>query len=311
MVVSPRVAVVAAAGQTVIAVCNYFIAAHAVSQLPALAVATVRAIGTLAVVVPLLLWMFTRGGYRLPDRAGLLRIGAVALMGVTLNPLCFVTGLAWTNPARAALLYGLTPVVVLLWSVLLGRERNHRSRWIGVAVALVGVCLVLADRGGLRHDSLRGDLILLVGTVLWAGYTAVGKPVVDRYGPAVVTPLALLIGFSLFLPYGVPQVAWGAVMAASPAFWAAMAYIVLLNTVLAYALWYVAIRGLPASRVAIFNNLQPVATVLLSWGLFAVPVDATMWVGAALTVAGVATTQLLGGSTVAAAEPRSASRSST
>lgn len=297
MVVSPRVAVAAAAGQTAIAVCNYFIAAHAVSQVPAIAVATVRAIGTLVVVVPLLLWMFTRGGHRLPDRSGLGRIALVALMGVTLNPLCFVTGLAFTNPARAALLYGLTPVVVLLWSVLLGRERNVRSRWIGVGVALVGVCLVLADRGGLRHDSVRGDLILLVGTVLWAGYTALGKPLVDAFGPAVVTPLALLVGFTFFLPYGVPRVDWAVVSAAPPAFWAAMAYIVLLNTVLAYALWYVAIRGLPASRVAIFNNLQPVATVLLSWGLFATPIDATMWVGAALTVVGVATTQWLAATT--------------
>lgn len=292
---SARTALLAAGGQTVIAVINYFVAASAVRATSAWTVATLRAFGTVLVLVPILAWMFRRGGYPRPPLRAFPAMLGLALLGAALNPWCFVTGLGLTNPARAALIYGLTPLVVMLWGIALRRERPGPIRWLGVVVALIGVVLVLSDRGGLEQGSARGDAILLLGTLFWAGYTALGKPIVEAYGAIPVTAWVLFLGFGSFLPVGLSTLDWAPLHTVGGAFWGSMAYMVLCNTILAYGLWYVAIRGLPPSRVAIFNNLQPVSTVLLSWLLFALPMRASMFVGVVCTVLGVLITQWFAG----------------
>jgi drug/metabolite transporter (DMT)-like permease len=66
---------------------------------------------------------------------------------------------------------------------------------------------------------------------------------------------------------------------------------VLANTVVAYMLWYQAVRWLPASRVAVFNNLQPPLTVALGALAWGETVTMPFLAGASLALLGVIWTQ--------------------
>jgi drug/metabolite transporter (DMT)-like permease len=59
----------------------------------------------------------------------------------------------------------------------------------------------------------------------------------------------------------------------------------------AYFLWYFALGRAPASRVAVFNNLQPVMTALAAWAILGDPLTWEIGVGGALVLLGVRAAQ--------------------
>ena len=61
----------------------------------------------------------------------------------------------------------------------------------------------------------------------------------------------------------------------------------LLTSLVAYALWNYALSRVESSRVAIFANLQPVATALLAWAVLGEALSWELGVGGALVLAGV------------------------
>ncbi len=304
-----RLAVVAAVVQTLIAVVNYYFAREAVRALGPEVLATIRFIGTSVLMSALLLALGPhRQGRPWPTRGEILRIGGLGLLGVTVNQYLFVTGLSLTSPSRAALFYGTTPVFVFLLAVFRGLERWGVRRLLGIVLALLGVVIVLAGRGALAGGSLRGDFVLLVATVLWAGYTALGKDLIVRHGALVVTGIALVIGGLAFLPFGLPLLVGFDATAVAPRIWWAVAYMIVVNTIIAYLLWYQAVRWLPPSRVAVFNNLQPVLTVLLGIAVWGETVSTPFLIGGALALVGVVVTQLSAPSSSAQSSSSSPSR---
>jgi drug/metabolite transporter (DMT)-like permease len=70
-----------------------------------------------------------------------------------------------------------------------------------------------------------------------------------------------------------------------------IAYLAILTSVVAYLIWYYALSKVPASRVAIFSNLQPAATALAAWWLLGEPLHWELAVGGVLVIAGVRLTQ--------------------
>jgi drug/metabolite transporter (DMT)-like permease len=68
-------------------------------------------------------------------------------------------------------------------------------------------------------------------------------------------------------------------------------YLGLLTSVVAYLIWYYALSKVPASKVAIFSNLQPAATAVAAWALLGEALHWALAVGGVLVIAGVRLTQ--------------------
>src|SRR5437016_5954558 len=120
----------------------------------------------------------------------------------------------------------------------------------------------------LSRGPLAGDLLLLVAVVAWALYTAEGRALIGTHGPIAVIAWTLIAGTVMYLPIGIASLAvpgaWHRILHASAAAWVGVVYLVLVTSVVAYLLWYWALAHLPAARVAVFTNLQPLATAVLA-----------------------------------------------
>jgi drug/metabolite transporter (DMT)-like permease len=81
------------------------------------------------------------------------------------------------------------------------------------------------------------------------------------------------------------------VMAASDVTKGSLVYLGLLTSVVAYLIWYYALSKVPASKVAIFSNLQPAATALAAWALLDESLHWEIAVGGVLVLLGVRLTQ--------------------
>lgn len=217
--------------------------------------------------------------------------GALALLGVagtTLNQGLFLAGLSHSTPAHGALLYAATPIVVLCLALARGQERASARRTLGVALAFGGVTFLLLGRG-LTLDArwLGGDALILLAVIAWAVYTARVKELVVRLGPVPVTAWAAGFGALCFLPVGVPALITQDWARVTPAGWWSLAYIALLTSIVSYLIWGWALARIEASRVAVFTNLQPIATALLAWALLGEPLTLHFLAATAFVLTGV------------------------
>ena len=232
------------------------------------------------------LWPVARAGWRPFLWAGFL--------GVAVNQIAFLGGLALTLPAHAALLYALTPTMVLLLAWARGQERPGPRKLAGLLLAFSGVLVLLSGKAGgkLPPHWILGDLMVLVAVVAWAGYTVISRPLVQKHGAQLATTLSILFGLAIFAPlgcFGLPKLTLASV---PPMAWIGLVYLGVMTSVASYLLWFHALSMKEPSRVAIATNGQPVATAILAWLFYAQAVTPAFAVGAVLVIGGVLLTQL-------------------
>lgn len=219
----------------------------------------------------------------------------LALACGPINQLLFLAGLSASTPTHAALLYALTPIGVYLLARLRLNERPSRLKLLGIGLAFAGVALVLASRGGAgdpaRVATLHGDLLILAAVGAWVLYSVEGKKIAARDGSMQPAGWASILGLLGMAP-AMPWLLRPAVLAAAPtSAWMGALYLALVTSVLSYFLWYYALRRLEASKVAVFANLQPVATALLARAFYGEALPLPLLAGGTLVLAGVYLTE--------------------
>jgi drug/metabolite transporter (DMT)-like permease len=268
---------------------TYLAAKRGVQELPPLTLLVWRLLVSAGTFTFLLVFLPSP---RLPPRGVLGRVLLLGLLSGPLNQALFLVAMQNTTAAHGALIFSLTPLGVYLVELARGRERPHWTATLGIALALAGVLLLLLAHGLNAFSGLfRGDVLLLGSLLAWVFYTTEGRELVARQGPFRTSAWSNIAGALLLLPL----VPWALrperFFAASLLAKGATLYLGLGSSVLSYAIWFAALGRTDASKVAIFSNLQPVATAVAAWALLSEPLSWELWVGGALVLFGVRLTQ--------------------
>ncbi|MGI9311439.1 MAG: DMT family transporter [bacterium] len=207
-----------------------------------------------AVAALCLLWFFRAHWALLP------RMFAIALVGATLQYSLTFTGLAGIDVSTAALLIQLeVPFGILLaWIVL--RDRIGLRQASGIALAFFGIVQIVGAPS--LSDSLTHVALVIGGAFSWA----IGQIMVKRLGQvggfALTTWMAVMATPQLLIASALLESGQLAALAsASLEAWAAVAYLGLGMTVLAYAMWYRLLGLYPLSRVMPFLLLLPLTSL--------------------------------------------------
>ncbi|MCK8496876.1 DMT family transporter [Myxococcus fulvus] len=275
--------------QVLISAGTYLAAKRAMAELAPLTVVFWRFMLSGLVFVALLALV---PGPKLPPRNAWGRILFLGLMAGPVNQVFFFTGLSRSTAAHGALLYSLMPLGVYVLSLARGQERASTRTLAGIAVAFVGVVVLLLGRGlAEARGSLTGDLLILCAVMAWVVYTTEGKPFVAIHGPLRATAWCMTMATVMMLPFAPFVANPQALVATSTLAKGCIVYLGLLTSVVAYVLWYYALSKVSASKVAIFSNLQPAATALAAWALLDEALHWEIAVGGVLVLAGVRLTQ--------------------
>lgn len=221
------------------------------------------------------------------DRVPLFLLG---VLGNVVYQLAFILGIESTLAGNASLLLATSPVWTVLLSAALGHEAPSALVFLGSAVTIGGMALVILggeDALGLGRGTLEGDALLAAAAMLWSCYTVASGRYVRRYGAVRVTAWTLWVGTPFLVLLGVPSLAsldWAAV---SPWVWAGVAYAGLFAIGTAYLLWNRGVRSLGNSRTAIYSNLVPVAALITAWLWLGEVPTALQATGAAVILAGI------------------------
>lgn len=228
---------------------------------------------------------------RRPGREALRRIAAISFFIGGVNFSLGFIGLAHGSAGIASLANQLsTPFTVLLAWPLLG-ERVSPAGILGVAVALVGVALTVADFGS--GDQWVATLEVALGALA----LGVGNVLAKRFGP--FEPLMLMAWVSVFT---VPQVLLASLVLehgqltslqlAPLSAWLAFGYSVVFAGIAGFGLWFYLITHGAISRVAPFALLQSVFAVAAATLFLQEPFTFWMAGGMLLCLAGVGVSQI-------------------
>ncbi len=222
-----------------------------------------------------------------------LSLAALGVVGHFLYQYTFAAGLSRTSVANSALMLAATPVLIALITAALGQERIAPLHWLGAALSMTGIYVVVGQ-GTHAGGSLRGDLLMAVAVCCWAIYTLGSRPLMTRHSPVGVTGLSMAIGTLLYVPVALPQIRavdWGTV---SRGTWIAIVYSALFALCIAYTIWYYAVREIGSARTSVYSNLVPVMAMLSAVVVLGEPLGIRKIVGAAAVLVGVALTRVGG-----------------
>lgn len=218
----------------------------------------------------LLFWLyhFWKGSESINLKKDLPRLLLCAATGVATNQLFFLKGLNLTSPINAALIMTITPVLVLIASALILKERVTFLKSLGIGLGLSGAVLLILQRNPNATDGgILGDFLILLNAVSYGVYLVIVKPLMRNYRASTIIKWIFLFGFFMVLPFGwkeFSQTDWA--MIPWP-IWLAIFYVVVFTTFVAYLLNVWTLRWVNSSVVGIYIYLQPVFATFVAMAL--------------------------------------------
>jgi drug/metabolite transporter (DMT)-like permease len=172
--------------------------------------------------------------------------------------------------------------------VLFLGERITWRQAVGLAIAFGGLAVIVLWGGG--QAIVWGDvpyaLITLLASICWAIYTVLGKALVARHPPLLVTGMSIMFAGLFSLVFVGPDLLTR-LSVAPPPFWLAALSLALLSSVLAFVVWFGALERMPATRVAGFTYLVPLFAVVFGLLLLGEPIPPALVAGVGILVVGV------------------------
>ncbi|MBL8660136.1 MAG: DMT family transporter [Rhodospirillales bacterium] len=191
----------------------------------------------------------------------------LALSGVVGFQYVVYQGLRSTTAINGVLIIASVPAVIPLFAYGLDRSRISVRQMVGIAVSMLGV-VVIVLRGdpaaALDLHLAPGDLWISLAVPMWALYS-----VLVRRRPDALSPLALLLAIVLFglaalVPAYLLEFADIGGFRIDPPALAAIAYVGVGASVLAFWCWNRGVAGVGASKAGLYLHLMPVFAALLA-----------------------------------------------
>jgi drug/metabolite transporter (DMT)-like permease len=218
----------------------------------------------------------------------------LGLTGVTLLYLFQFLGIHFTNAPTASVLINTNVIFIAILCSLFLHETLTRKRVAGIILSFIGVFVIMfsdISRQELTFDNLFyiGCILILLSAFCWALYSFVGKRLLKTYDEFVITTYAFGFGTLFYIPFVMSHL--GLVLQqTSMNGWMAVLYLALTCSIFGYLGWYYALKHIDASKAAVFLNLIPLFTILISFFLG----TSLTWfflLGAAFIIYGVYITQ--------------------
>ena len=165
----------------------------------------------------------------------------------------------------AALLVATVPLWLLGIDAGLNHARLGLAQLAGLALGLAGVALLSGLGGGAHGTSVSGVIIILAAAAAWALGTIMARRVTIPSSPALASGMQLLCGGAALLILGAAagefsSLRLGQVSARS---WLALAYLIVVGSIVAFSAYGIAVRALPTATVATYAYVNPMIAVLL------------------------------------------------
>lgn len=213
------------------------------------------------------------------------------LTGPFLSQVLQYIGLSMTTASETILLLNMSPVFAVLMAAPVLKEKITSEKIGGLFLAAIGAGLIVLG-GAPLNDAfdplhLLGNAIVIVSTFLFAVNGIAGKMAVKSVDAVSLTLYSTLFAVPFIWLSATFTEDITVILQLSMSVWAIILWVGVVNTALAFILYYNAMNHIEASRIQIALNLITVWGVLMAFLVLGEPLFALQLVGGALTIIGV------------------------
>ncbi|MCX6271628.1 MAG: DMT family transporter [Bacteroidetes bacterium] len=223
------------------------------------------------------------------EKKDLIRIAYCSLLGVVINQFMFFQGLRFTKPVETALLHTSSPIVVLLFTAWILKERITLARSAGIILGAAGALFIVLNGTPISFssDTFIGDIYIIINLTCYSLYLVLIKPVMRKYQPVTVMKWAFLFGAVVVTPFTFHtalQVNWSIYTADA---WFSFFYVLIGSTFLAYLLITMSLQHLSPTIVGFYMYLQPLVAAVHGMIIHQEHLNWTKFLSALLIFSGV------------------------
>lgn len=215
-----------------------------------------------------LFWIIYSFSFEKVEKKDIFRLLLCGLFGVAANQLMFLYGLNNTTPINAGIIMVSNPIMVLIASAIILKNKITFTKVTGIAFGIIGALLLLLFKGDFTFGSenLKGDIFIFLNAMSYGIYLVIAVPLMRKYKPITVMSWVFAFGLIMVFPFGFSefkQIEWSTF---SPTIWWEFLFVVIATTFLAYLFNIYGLKRLSPSVVSTYIYLQPLlATLIAIW----------------------------------------------
>ncbi|MFF7216720.1 EamA family transporter [Streptomyces sp. NPDC008238] len=238
-----------------------------------------------AMATVLLLVVARLAGTRLvwPQGREWLWLAGIAVTGLLLFNVAVVRGVAHAEPAVVAVAVACAPVVLAAVGPALEGRRPSRQILLAAPVVVAGAVLV---EGTGRTDAV-GVAWAALALACEAAFTLLAVPVLRRHSPWGVSVHAMWMAAVLLAVLAAVREGPSAVRELSGADWAAIGYLALMVTAVAFVLWYSTVRAVGAGQAGLLTGIAPLAAAVVGAISGSGTPNPSVWLGITVLILGL------------------------
>ncbi len=219
------------------------------------------------------------------EKKDFLKFFVAALFGVVINMLFFFKGLEYTSPIHASSIMVIVPIIILVLSAIILKEKVTKLKIVGVALGLVGaLILTIYGKSARPGDNVPlGNLFIFLNAISYSIYVILIKKLTRKYHPFTFIKWLFLFGLIILIPFGYDElnaIEWHTF---TPYTTFSVLFVVIGATFGTYLFNPIALNKLKASTVGMFIYLQPAIAGLFALAMGADFIDAVK-IGAMLII---------------------------
>lgn len=201
------------------------------------------------------------------DKKDYLRMLICAILGMGVNMLVFFKGLSLSTPINSAVLITTTPIIVLIMSAILIKEKITRRKVLGIFIGLIGAMGLIVFGTEIRLDAPNipfGNFLILMNSVFYGTYLILAKILISKYHPFTFMKWLFSLGILICLPFGfqeMSEIEWS--LLPFDIIWR-IVFVIIGTTFCTYLFNIFALTQLKASTLSAFIYVQPILGILFA-----------------------------------------------
>jgi drug/metabolite transporter (DMT)-like permease len=241
-------------------------------------------------LIAIIVFTLKTSSINIPSRSILFRILFVGIIGMGLSLGSQFVGTDKSTAVNGALVTSASPAFIVLFAVILLRERLTMPRFFAIILASIGVIVILnPSQADFSSDTFIGDMFLASAAVTWGLYSVLIRRETIEYNLDTnsITIFAFVGGLIVSLPASVIELSTRPIGAVDGGTVIGILYLGIISTAVATWLWNRSFALVPATVASLFFFAQPLSGAILASLFLGQPMTKGLWIGGGLIALGV------------------------
>ncbi|MCH4170650.1 MAG: DMT family transporter [Lactobacillus sp.] len=216
------------------------------------------------------------------SRANVIALLLFTVFGVIMSQYTYFVAVHFTNAATATVLQFTGPIFITLWLLIFKRQLPNFIEVIAIILTILGTYLLVTH--GNSHHLVISPLALfwgLLSGVAVATNTLLPVKLLEHHPPLIVMTWAMLLGGIIF--NGI-QPFWRTSIQLSGLNLAAIGFVVIFGTLLAYVFYLTSLKFISTTLASILDAFEPLSATILAVTVLGVSFTVSDLVGSSLIV---------------------------